>query len=186
MRFTFLAPTAVLCLAALGGVTGCGGGSSAVPDLLPLQVTQGRYAALQFILRTTKANFAAGEEIPFVFSIINTGSAPIPFTGPGFGSPQLAGMRISRVAGGTPVWVSGSLLGGSTSLADDTLAPGEVRNIPINWNQRTNPTTGEPGAQGTLVAPGTYRVSAFSLINLAGVTDRETQLAVAPMEITIR
>jgi hypothetical protein len=181
-------------MAAGAGLIGCGGGSSTTtinnpnptPTPTPTLVTRGQYGPLQFTLSTTKYTFPTGETVPFIFTIANTGTEPVPFTGQGFGTPQLAGVKISPGTSSTPVWLSGSLLGGSGSLASDTLAPGEVRNVNFDWNQRTNPTTGEPGAQGTLVAPGTYRVSAYSLINIAGVTDRETQLAVAPLNITIR
>ena len=161
-----------------GLLAGCGGGDGITGGNLnsPL-VTRGQYGALQFTLSTTKSVFSVGEEVPFVFTITNTGSQPALFGDAG--PPYTA--RIAR--GDTLIWDRYYGYGFGAGFMMATLAPGESRRYDFSWQQKNSAFQQAPEVQ---VPPGTYRVTAFAGIKLESVTNPETQLAVAPMDLEIR
>ncbi|MES2461222.1 MAG: hypothetical protein V4671_11630 [Armatimonadota bacterium] len=183
-----LVATGALGMIMIAG-SGCGGGSgSQTTDAPNRVVTRGRYGALAFTLSVAKATFAAGEEIPFVFTITNTGSTTISYSVTDVSDYYLAGAIILQ--GETSIWKSGTLLGGPGSIAEDSIDPGETRSVTIIWDQRRPPTgvyiPGVVGEPGEWVSPGVYTIRAHALIGLRGVTDRETQLTVDPLQVTIQ
>jgi hypothetical protein len=162
-------------------LVGCGG-SSTTEDANPnsTQTTRGQYGALEFTLFTTQTYFPITDDVPFVFTVRNTGNAPITFG-------DLAPAYRSEIRqGNTLVWDSSSGLNFGTGGPVRSLAPGETRRYEFRWNLKNNVIPVAAGQPMVEAMPGTYRVTTYSGMALEGVTDPKTQLAAPPIDIIVR
>ncbi|MES2462757.1 MAG: hypothetical protein V4671_19420 [Armatimonadota bacterium] len=172
MRFTSLAQTTVLYLAAFGVLSGCGGGSSTTlsnPNSNPPQVTRGQSGPLQFTLSTPKTIYAVGEDVNIEYTLTNTGSEP-------FDVFQCIGLGDAHaLQGETHIWTD--VRSGGAGCGARPLAPGETQRDSIStWDQRSNIPFGE--TMPSQVPPGTYRI--------VFTPDAGSALRPPPLVITIR
>jgi hypothetical protein len=145
--------------------------------------------ALRFALSTTRTNFRIGENVPFAFTVTNTGSTLIKagvVNLPGRTKGDLIWGTSRR--GGSLVWTKDGNFSENqpAGITWVSFARGQTRLFPFIWSQKSNAV---PGAtDGAQVPPGTYTISthAWAAWSIQGVKDLRTEFAAAPMDITIR
>ncbi|MES2462888.1 MAG: hypothetical protein V4671_20075 [Armatimonadota bacterium] len=183
-RCLLAAAVGAFSIAAGASLTGCGGGSSTTENANPnpTQTTRGRYGSLEFTLFTTGTYFPKTEaDVPFVFTVKNTGSTPVTF---GDAAPAY---RAEIRQGDTLIWDRWVGFGFGAGFAMASLAPGETRRYEFRWNVKNNVVpVAAPGQSPVEAVPGTYRITAYSGMILEGVNNPRTQLAADPIDIVVR
>lgn len=170
MRTWMVRLCSLVCFATM--LTGCGGGDSREPT--PTTVTSTRqYQSLQFTLATRTA-FRRGETVPLTFTVKNVGAQTVTTL---LGPPE-ADAQVNQ--GERRIWRWSDDKAFPAVVYDLSLAPGESKTYPLDWDQKDG--------QGNAVPSGIYALKAwFNTGRIDGVpVSPQEDLAAEPIDVLIR